>query len=85
MADETEETQVQGGPPAAAHDAHNDEIHMPPNSIWPLVTAVGLTMTMLGLIFVWSTLLPFIAGLLVMGGGIAMWIKDARTEYTELH
>jgi hypothetical protein len=85
MADGADETPVETPPAAPAHAAHDDEIHMPPNSIWPLVTAVGLTGTMLGLIFVWTSLLPFILGLLVMGAGIFMWIKDARTEYSELH
>lgn len=57
---------------------------MPPNSWWPLVTSIGIAMTLVGILFLD---LPFILGVgaLIMIGGIVMWVVDARKEYTELH
>ena len=64
---------------------HDDEIHMPPNSWWPMIVAVGVTVSMLGLITI-DTLSPvFFVGLLILAGGIGGWVKDARSEYRELH
>jgi hypothetical protein len=62
----------------------DDEIHMPPNSWWPLVTSIGIAIALTGVLFLD---LPFIlgAGLIIMLGGIVMWVMDARKEYSELH
>jgi hypothetical protein len=69
--------EVEGG-----HQGHGDEIHMPPNSWWPLVAAVGLTFLLTGLI-VGPVL--WIPGAIVLLVGIGGWIRDARKEYLELH
>lgn len=77
--------EIQGGPAAAHGDHHDDEIHMPPNSYWPLVASVGTAGTLLGLISLNNNPVVIIIGLLILVIGVGGWIKDARTEYHELH
>jgi hypothetical protein len=55
---------------------------MPPNSWWPLVASIGLTLTLTGIIVGVILLVPGVVILLV---GIGGWIRDARKEYLELH
>lgn len=73
----------------AAHGVHSDhddnEIHMPPNSYWPLVASVGTAGVLLGLISITTNPVVFVIGLLILVVGVGGWIKDARTEYNELH
>jgi hypothetical protein len=73
------------GEPTAPDDAHEEEIHMPPNSYWPLVTAVGVTLALVGVITVQSNPIIFVIGILVLLAGVGGWIRDARKEYNELH
>ena len=51
-------------------------IHMPPASFWPLVSALGLTVMMSGLIFGWFVGIP---GLLVMLTGMYSWSFEPCT------
>jgi hypothetical protein len=69
----------------AAPDDHEDEIHMPPNSYWPLVTSIGTALALVGLIPIKDNPIIFIIGLVVLIGGVAGWVRDARKEYNELH
>jgi hypothetical protein len=64
---------------------HDDEIHMPPNSYWPLVASFGTAGTLFGLISITSNPVIFILGLIVLLVGVGGWVRDARTEYNELH
>jgi hypothetical protein len=73
------------GGPAAAHDEHEEEIHMPPNSYWPLVTAVGVALALVGVIMIQSNPIIFIVGILILLAGVGGWVRDARKEYNELH
>ena len=62
-------------------DGHAEQIHLPGPSLLPLFAAIGITVTLLGLILSW----PFVA----VGGAITLftawrWIKAARQEYEEL-
>jgi len=70
--------------PEASDHGHDEEIHMPPNSWWPMVTAIGVAITLVGIIFLD---LPFVIGIgiLVLIAGVVMWVVDARKEYGELH
>ena len=45
-------------------------IHMPPNSFWPAVSALGMTMLMAGMVFGWFIGIP---GLVLMLTGIYSW------------
>jgi hypothetical protein len=69
---------------AETHADSGEEIHMPPNSWWPLVTAVGVALSLLGIIFLNPPVI-LVVGIIVTLGGVGMWVVDARKEYTELH
>jgi heme/copper-type cytochrome/quinol oxidase subunit 1 len=45
-------------------------IHMPPNSYWPAVSALGMTMLMSGMVFGWWVGIP---GLVIMLVGLYSW------------
>jgi hypothetical protein len=77
--------EVHGGPAAAHGDHHDNEIHMPPNSYWPLVASFGTAGTLLGIIYLSSAPFVIIVGLLILLVGVGGWIRDALTEYHELH
>jgi hypothetical protein len=58
-----------------------EEIHLPPPTVVPALTAVGITLTLIGLTtFIELTV---IGGLLTVGC-VASWIKIARAETEEL-
>ena len=58
-----------------------EEIHLPGPSILPLLTAVGITLTLIGITtFIELTV---IGGLLTICC-VVRWIKDARHEIDEL-
>jgi hypothetical protein len=58
-----------------------EEIHLPGPSILPLLTALGITLTLVGI----TTFIEFtvIGGVLTIGC-IVRWIKDTRREVDEL-
>jgi hypothetical protein len=68
-----------------SHGGHGDEIHMPPNSYWPLVTAIGAAASLVGLIPILDNPIGFILGLVILLVGIGGWVRDARKEYKGLH
>jgi hypothetical protein len=58
-----------------------EEIHLPGPSILPLLTAIGITLTLVGV----TTFIEFtIAGAILTVWCIARWIKDTRHEIDEL-
>lgn len=72
MADEHPETRV---PPVG------DEIHLPHNTILPLVMAVGITIALVGI----TTWIGFvIVGAVLFLWTLVRWIRDARRELDEL-
>jgi len=77
-----------GSPPEQeqqAHgESHHDEIHMPPNSFWPAVTALGGAIAMVGVITIKEVPIVLVIGIVILLAGIAAWIRDARKEYQEL-
>ena len=75
----------ESGEAAAEHDEHDEEIHMPPNSYWPLVTSVGVALGLVGVVVLQSNPILFIVGILILLAGVGGWIRDARKEYNELH
>ena len=77
--------EIQGGPGAAQGDHRDDEIHMPPNSYWPLVASFGTAGTLLGLVSLNNNPVFIVVGLIILVIGVGGWIRDARTEYRELH
>jgi hypothetical protein len=58
-----------------------EEIHLPGPSILPVLTGVGITLTLVGITtFIELTI---IGGILTIGC-VVRWIKDARHEIDEL-
>ena len=58
-----------------------EEIHLPGPTILPLLTAVGVTLLLVGITtFIEMT----VAGALLTIACLARWIKDARREVDEL-
>jgi hypothetical protein len=58
-----------------------EEIHLPGPSILPLLTAVGITLTLVGV----TTFIEFtVVGVILTVVCIARWIKDTRHEVNEL-
>ncbi len=58
-----------------------EEVHLPGPSILPLLTAVGVTLLLVGITTVIA--LTVIGGILTVVC-IALWIKDTRREIDEL-
>jgi hypothetical protein len=58
-----------------------EEIHLPPPTVLPVLTAVGITLTLVGLTT--FIVLTVAGGLLTLGCVIA-WIKSTRAQVDEL-
>ena len=58
-----------------------EEIHLPPPTVVPALTAVGITLALVGLTT--YIVLTVIGGVLTVGCVIS-WIKSARAELEEL-
>lgn len=69
-------------PPVAAeplvdHTPGEDQIHLPPPSIWPMATAFGVALAGFGLV---SSYWFSLAGIIIMGQGVMSWIQELRHE-----
>lgn len=58
-----------------------EEIHIPEGSIQPMLLALFITMSLIGLTFHWVVLAIGLVGVLWV---IVRWIVDARRELAEL-
>jgi hypothetical protein len=58
-----------------------EEIHLPGPSILPVLTAVGITLTLIGV----TTFIEFtVVGVILTVCCVVRWIKDTRREIDEL-
>ena len=58
-----------------------EEIHLPGPSILPVLTAVGITLALIGI----TTFIELtVIGVLLTVGCVVRWIKDTRREIDEL-
>lgn len=65
------------------HESHatGEEIHLPGPSILPLLTAVGITLALVGI----TTMIELtVIGAVLTIVCVVRWIKDARREFNEL-
>jgi hypothetical protein len=68
-------------PPAADVPPVGEEVHLPQNTILPLILTVGITLGLVGL----TTWIGFtIAGGLIALWAIVRWIRDTRRDIQEL-
>ena len=65
----------------ASHTEGHGDFHLPPPSIWPVVLAVGIALLLTGLII---NIAVVIVGAVIFIAALAMWVRDARTEFHEL-
>jgi hypothetical protein len=66
------------------HSPHEEEhagFHLPPPSIWPAVLALGIALLLTGLIL---NLVVVIVGAVITVLAVALWVRDARREFSEL-
>ena len=58
-----------------------EEIHLPSGSVLPLLTAIGVTLTLIGttIWFGWSIL-----GLIILVAAVGRWIRDVRHDVDAL-
>ena len=66
--------------PHAQVEEH-EAFHLPPPSIWPAVLAVGIAVLLIGIVL---NLAIAIIGAVVSITAVALWLRDARHEFTEL-
>lgn len=58
-----------------------EEIHLPGPSILPILTALGITLSLIGI----TTFIEFsVVGVLLTIGCLVRWIKDTRHDINEL-
>ena len=55
--------------------------HLPPPSIWPPVLALGIAVLLVGIVL---NLAVAIIGAVVAVAAVALWVRDARHEFSEL-
>jgi hypothetical protein len=66
------------------HESHAEShgaFHLPPPSIWPAVLALGIALVLTGLIL---NLVVVILGAIIALAATALWIRDARREFSAL-
>jgi len=68
-------------PEHESHDEAHGAFHLPPPSIWPVVVAIGIALLLTGLII---NLIIVAVGALLVIASIALWVRDARREFSEL-
>lgn len=71
-------------PPAPeAADGHQgqDAAHLPGPSFWPILLAVGIAMSLIGVI---TKIEVVVIGLAVVVAALAGWVREARHEYRSL-
>jgi len=64
-----------------AEVGQHEAFHLPPPSIWPPVLAVGIALLLVGIVV---NLVVAIIGAVVSVIAFALWVRDARHEFTEL-
>ncbi len=70
-----------GTPPAANTPPVGEEVHLPDNTILPLLMTVGITVALVGV----TTWIGFtIAGSLLFAWTLVRWIRDTRRDIDAL-
>jgi Flp pilus assembly protein TadB len=76
-----EERTDQGNPPAAGVPPVGEEVHLPGNTVIPLVMTLGVTLVLIGL----TTFIGFtVVGALIVVWTLVRWIRDTRRDIDAL-
>ncbi len=68
---------------AESHDGEpgEGEEHLPGPSFWPVLLAVGVAMSLIGVI---TKVVVVVIGLIILLVALGGWIRDARRDYRSL-
>lgn len=58
-----------------------EEKHLPGPSFWPVLLAVGVAMSLIGVI---TKVVVVVIGLIILVVALGGWIRDARRDYRSL-
>jgi hypothetical protein len=67
--------------PEGALPPPTEEIHLPEPSYLPVVVAFGVTIAVVGVVLTWVAV---VIGLLIVAVALFRWIKQTRSEMSEL-
>jgi hypothetical protein len=67
--------------PSHAPTGHGAAAHVSPPSWWPLTMAIGVALTLTGLVI---NPVMLVIGVVLGVGSLALWVRDARREFREL-
>jgi hypothetical protein len=67
--------------PAGALPPPTEEIHLPAPSYLPATLALGITITIVGVVFSWVVV---VLGAIIAVISLARWIRQTRAEMAEL-
>jgi len=70
-----------GPPPAPAVPPVGEEIHLPEPSLVPVLSALGVTLAVVGLVLSWAITL---VGMVIVVLTTIRWIRDTRRDIQEL-
>ena len=71
-----DESRPSGRPPPPA-----EQVHLPAPSALPVVVALGVTLTLVGVLISWPIV---VLGLLILLVATLRWVRQARAETAEL-
>jgi Flp pilus assembly protein TadB len=67
--------------PSHAQTGHRAAAHVSPPSWWPLTMAIGVALTLTGLVI---NPVMLVIGVVLGVASLALWVRDARREFREL-
>jgi hypothetical protein len=67
--------------PSHQPTGHGAAAHVSPPSWWPLTMAIGLALTLTGLVI---NRVAMAIGIVIGLASLALWVRDARREFHEL-
>ncbi len=70
------------GPEPVPAAAHEEGEHLPSPSFWPFLLAIGVAMSLVGVI---TKPAVVVIGLVILLGSLGGWVRDARRDYRALH
>lgn len=59
----------------------HERVHLPPPSWWPLLMAIGVALTLTGLVI---NRIMMAIGVVLGVAALGLWVRDARREFHEL-
>jgi hypothetical protein len=71
----------QGGSPSPGVPPVGEEIHLPEPSLVPVLSALGITLAVVGLVLSWAVTA---VGLVIVVLTTIRWIRDTRRDIEEL-